>query len=203
MALSERLFYFQSLSPKGDQMSETMTTKQLAEVAGVNISTIQKIARKLYPEMGGQKGRIFHFNELQAQKILENVGKKNFVERKISDPERKNSVLESRMDRLEAGLERLANIVTLMVNHQIAEKKEQISLPPINYRSELNSMIRVYAVKNEIPFNVAWHRFYNRALYRIRKNFELCASNEGKLPLDWAEENGYIEQLYQLAKEEF
>lgn len=178
-------------------MSETMTIKELAEVAGCYVRTVNSTIKKHFPELI-QHGKKTKLTKSQAETIMALLPKRNSV-----NGSAKNSTLENRLDRLEAGLERLVNIVTLLASHQIAEKKEQVSLPPINYRSELNSIIRVYAVKNEINFNVAWHKFYNRALYRIRKNFELCASNEGKHPLDWAEENGYIEQLYQLAKEEF
>ena len=182
---------------------QTMTIKELAEVAGCDTSTIQKVAKKLYPEIGGIKGRKMYFDQLQSEKILQNVGKKNFVERKISEVERKNSVLSTRLDRIESSLDRLTNIVGLLVNHQIEEKKVQVTLPPVNLRLELNAIIRSYASKEGILFPFAWEKFYDRIYQRLSMNARTQAKNENKSVLDWAEDNGYMELLYELAKAEF
>lgn len=60
-------------------MEEFMTTKQLAEVAKVDVSTIQKIAKKLYPQKKRKRGKDTLYNKEESEKIIEETRKKGFI----------------------------------------------------------------------------------------------------------------------------
>lgn len=180
-------------------MEETMTTRQLADTAGVDIDTIRKVAKKIFPLMQLGKGVIARYSKEQSEAILSKVGKKNFIERNISVPEQNISVPD------------IAKIVSMTVIEtlkaigylQIPNQQQQIAqLSPPNPRSELNSIIRKYAESREINFGVAWSHFYDRVYYRLSINLNARAK-EGKKPMDIAEEMGIMDKLLALAFEEF
>ena len=180
---------------------QTMTIKELAEVAGCNEKTIRRIGKELYPKLFS-RGRKALLDQEQSKQIMTLLPKRNMVGQ-MSELDRTNVRTNERLDRIEKSLDRLTQILTQVVAHQIEEKKNQIALPPVNYRSELNSIIRTYAQKSGIFFGFAWTEFYTRCLYRLNINPRVRAENAGLDVMDWAEQNGYIEQMYLLAKEEF
>lgn len=56
-----------------------MTTKEIAEAAGVSVDTVQRSARALYPEKFKQ-GKKAYFVKAESIEIMKGLRKKNFVE---------------------------------------------------------------------------------------------------------------------------
>jgi len=173
-----------------------MKSNELAEIAGVDVSTIRKVAKRLFPDRT-IRGKQSEFSEVESVQIMATVKKKNFVERNSALVERKNSFVDTQLVSVI-----VAETVKQLLPY-IQYTKPLPEIPPINYRSELNAIIRAYASKNSLLPGFAWTKFYQRVPYRLHINITTQAKNSDMEPLDWAEENGYIEQLYQLAKEEF
>jgi len=173
-----------------------MKSNELADIAGVDVSTIRRTAKKLFPDRT-IRGKQSEFSEIESVQIMATVKKKNFVERNSALPERKNALVDTQL-------------VSVIVAETVKQLLPYIqytaplpAIPPINYRSELNAIIRAYASKNSLLPGLTWEKFFQRAYYRLHIDINKRAKNAGIDRLEWAEENGYIEQLYQLAKEEF
>ena len=178
-----------------------MKTNELADIAGVDVSTIRRTAKKLFPDRT-IRGKQSEFSEVESVQIMATVKKRNFVERNSVErnsalPERKNAFVDPSL---------VSTIVAETVKQLLPYIQYTAPLPaiaPVNYRSELNAIVRAYASKNSLLPGLAWTKFYQRVLYRLHINITTQAKNASMEVLEWAEENGYIEQLYQLAKEEF
>jgi predicted HicB family RNase H-like nuclease len=182
---------------------QTMTIKEISEISGNSPRTTTRIAKELYPEKfkNGMK-TIFDLNESMG--IMSSLRKKGFVQpRQNVKVPRQNVKVEMRIDRIEQSLDRLTNIVSQLTMHQIEQSKNQIALPEIDYRKEISAIIRECASITKEPYEEIWGKFYNRCLYRLGLNISLQAKRAGIKPLDWAEKNGFIMAMYELAKEEF
>ena len=53
--------------------------REIAEVAGVSIDTVQKVAREVYPEKFGQGKRVTYL-KAEAISVMSLIRKRNFVE---------------------------------------------------------------------------------------------------------------------------
>lgn len=60
-------------------MEKLMTCREMAMVAGVNIRTIQKLAKRLFPNKIRTNGKTTYYNKEECNKIIEEVRKKNLV----------------------------------------------------------------------------------------------------------------------------
>lgn len=174
---------------------ETMTIKELAEVAGCSIITVRRTIKGSFPDLT-KKGKVTKLNKEQAFDIMAKLPKRNSLDHGL---DQKSTVGISREDIAFI----VAETVKALMPFISTEKKSLPELPPINYRLELSAIIRAHASKKDMLPGLVWTSFYQRVLYRLRINITTQAKNSGMEVLDWAEENGYIEQLYQLAKEEF
>ena len=56
-----------------------MTTKEIADIAGVSVDTVQKVAREVYPEKFGQGKRVTYLKD-EAISVMRLIRKRNFVE---------------------------------------------------------------------------------------------------------------------------
>lgn len=65
-------------------MAEYMTIKELAEVAGVSIRTIQKVAKRLYPKKIKERYKTL-FDLRESADILRHTNKKNKVYYKFTE----------------------------------------------------------------------------------------------------------------------
>lgn len=177
---------------------QTMTIKELAEVAGCNQKTVRVTIKKHYPDLV-KNGRATRLTKEECFDIMNFLPKKN----DLGKPRTQNGKVVQGAEDI-AKIVSMAVIETLKAMGQIPKEKPALpELPPVNYRLELNALVRAYASKNNMIHQFAWSKFYERCLYRLRVNIPVCASNAGMDNLDWAEENGMVESMYVLAKEEF
>lgn len=167
-----------------------MTIKQIVELTGCSRANVSKTAKQLYPEYI-KNGIKADFTDGQSIRILDKLRKQGFL---ASQNEKVPQDYISR---------ELVAVIVAEVLKQLMPQLTTPQLPPVDFRSELNAIIRAYASKNSIFYTLAWVKFYQRVLYRLHINIEQRAKNSGLEPLDWAEKNGYMEQLYSLAREEF
>ena len=82
----------------------------------------------------------------------------------------------------------------------LEKKSEQKSIPEMSTRAKLNKIIRSYANKEDISVGEAWGDLYQEFYYRkhinLRKRAEKCNMSK----IDYAEENGWLEDLKTIAE---
>lgn len=74
---------------------------------------------------------------------------------------------------------------------------------PKTLRANLNQIVRSYARNNDVAYNIVWSELHQEFYYRYRINISLRAKNAGVKILDYAENNGMLEDLVSLANELF
>lgn len=180
---------------------QTMTIKELAEIAGCNEKTIRRIGKSIFPALF-KKGVKVEFDNAQALQMMRSLPKKNMVGQMSEVPRTNARGLDAKLIS-QIVAETVKQLIPYLQPKNELAGKQFPELPPVNYRLELSAIIRAYASKKGILFPFAWEEFYQRVLYRLQMNITTLAKNAGMERLDYAEENGLIEKLYQLAKEEF
>lgn len=74
---------------------------------------------------------------------------------------------------------------------------------PKTLRANLNEVVRSYAKKNNIDFQLPWIDLYRQFYYRNNYNLTVRAQNAKMRILDYAEQEGILEDLMALATEMF
>jgi hypothetical protein len=74
-----------------------------------------------------------------------------------------------------------------------------IELPPLSLRDRLNMAMRSYAGMYALEYSEAWNKLYMQHRYRFKEDIKAKAKNAEKKTLDWAEENGKLEELLAIA----
>ena len=184
-----------------------MTTKELAEIAGVSERTIRRIAEN---EVGYvfENGKAANYSEREAVEIMRLARKKGFI-----TPRQNAEVRTPIVDNLE-----MTSFVSSIVSETIKQllpyiqnqslqpvqsiPQRKTALPPIDPRKELNMIAKEagYITGN---YSEPWNQIYKHAYYRLGINLRERAKNRGMDTLDYAEAENYIPQLLEIAREIF
>jgi hypothetical protein len=187
-----------------------MTTKEIAEAAGVSVDTVQRVAKKIYPGMFGQGKRLAFVME-EAIEIMKALRKKNFVDlpQGASElPQSAEVVTKSDLAVLIGPIvaETIKQLIPLIRGVEITGKPEPMKLaselPPLDPRRELNMLARD-AGRIMGDYREPYNQIYKHAYYRIGVNLRERAKNRGIDVLDYAAEAGYLPQLVAIAREIF
>lgn len=133
-------------------MEGYMTAKELAEVAKVDVSTIQKIAKKLYPNKERVRGKDTLYNQEECYKIIEETRKKGFITKN------ENFALSNGNFQLDNGnFQLLSEIKTLIENQNkiILELSKRIDKIE-NQKSLPKPEIPNKSSENEVNINFEW-----------------------------------------------
>lgn len=77
--------------------------------------------------------------------------------------------------------------------------RSEIAPPDKTTRSKLNQLIRSYVHKNTLPFDLVWQNLYKEFTYTYHIDIVQRAQNQNLKTLEFAEKEGFIDQLYDLA----
>jgi len=180
-----------------------MTTKEIAEIAGVSVDTVQKKIKELYPEIVEQRKRTV-LNKTQAIEVMKDLRKKNFILPQNSADLPQNSA-DSRLDRLESLMEKLllvtGNLLQVQQSNQTQEKRVLLPAPQLDSRSHIKKLIDEYVSRNKIEHGDAYRYLYREFFYRTKCNATLCAKNRGMKTIDYIDDEGMIETLEAIAME--
>jgi hypothetical protein len=178
-------------------MGESMTTKEMAEAAGVSTDTVARKIKELYQDKMQARKRT-ELNQIQAIAVMSAIRKEGFVsvpQNAVALPQN----AEDRMNRLESMMEKLLTIVAATIKPQMEELPAP---PPMEYRSELRRIVSK-AAKESGDYSGTWEQLYTDSYYRLGINIRERAKNRGMEKLDYAEEAGLIPDLLAIAREIF
>ena len=187
-----------------------MTARQMSEVSGVSVDTVNRKIKEMYPD-AVQKGRSTRLSQTQAITVMSELRKKNFVEPTQSaevptqNAEVKSLDVNNRLDRLEQLMEKLllvtGNLLQVQQSNQIQEKRVMLPAPQIDARAHIKKMIDEYVSRNGIEHRDAYRYLYREFFYRTKCNASLCAKNRGMKIIDYIDDEGMIETLEAIAME--
>ena len=196
-----------------------MTTKEIADIAGVSIDTVQKVAREVYPEKFGQGKRVTYL-KAEAISVMSLIRKRNFVElpkdaevlpkdaevlpqnAKVSFLSEKDIAIISQIvsvtvsETIKALDGRMTNI-----EQKIEQRKLLLAAPQLDARAHIKKMIDEYVSRNGIEHRDAYRYLYREFFYRTKCNASLCAKNRGVKTIDYIDDEGMIETLEAIAME--
>ena len=179
-----------------------MTIKEISELSGISTRQVTRIGKELFPH-NFQNGKKTFFLENEAIELMRVLRKKGFIEPRQNDKvPRQNDKVDAQMIALIVS-ETIKQLLPVLGIRQEPQPLALPELPPVNTRSELNSIIRSYAERNKLAFPEAWNQFYERVYYRLHMNIRVLASNVNESPLDYAEKNNLMGMFYALALAEF
>ena len=180
-----------------------MTTKEIAEVAGVSVDTVQKKIKEMFPEIVEQRKKTV-LNKMQAIEVMKDLRKKNFILPQNSADLPQNSA-DSRLDRLESLMEKLllvtGNLLQVQQSNQTQEKRVLLPAPQLDARAHIKKLIDEYVSRNKIEHGDAYRYLYREFFYRTKCNATLCAKNRGMKTIDYIDDEGMIETLEAIAME--
>ena len=180
-----------------------MTVREIAEIAGVSVDTVQKKIKEMFPEIVEQRKKTV-LNKMQAIEVMKDLRKKNFILPQNSADLPQNSA-DSRLDRLESLMEKLllvtGNLLQVQQNNQTQEKRVLLPAPQLDSRSHIKKLIDEYVSRNKIEHGDAYRYLYREFFYRTKCNATLCAKNRGMKTIDYIDDEGMIETLEAIAME--
>ena len=196
---------------------EAMTTKQLAEVAGVHPDTIRRTAKVLYPHKLVH-GKTAKFNSDEASAVIKQVKKKNLVGElpQIAGVESQNAEVASENIRgllSDSDLAKIALIVSQVVNPRIEAQNERLERledalekqtpmlpPPVSDRGELNRLVKKYAQDSGTPYALVWRTLYSEYKYRYGVDIYSRAKHRNMDTLEYADAENLTGQLVLVAR---
>lgn len=180
-----------------------MTAREIAEIAGLSVDTVQKKIKELYPEIVEQRKRTV-LNKTQSIEVMKELRKKNFILPQNSADLPQNSA-DNRLDRLEQLMEKLllvtGNLLQIQQSNQTQEKRVLLPAPQLDARAHIKKMIDEYVSRNGIEHRDAYRYLYREFFYRTKCNASLCAKNRGMKTIDYIDDEGMIETLEAIAME--
>lgn len=152
-------------------------------------------------------------NDTLADLLLENAKRDISVQNDVFSVDQTVSMVNlfNRMDKL---TETIGNMVTVIaarmevqedrikkLESKFEEKQALLPAPEKSSRSNLNQIVRNYAIENEIAFKNAWNILYKEFDYRMNTNIKTRASHREMSAIDYIESEGMMDTLLSVAIE--
>lgn len=182
-----------------------MTTKEIAEAAGVSTDTVSRKIKELFPDRVESRKRT-ELNQSQAIKVMAEIRKVNFVQPQYAS-ELPQSASDARIDRLEAITEKLLlSMGNMMLAIQSSQGTNKLSLPDntpkLSPRDELRRIVNK-AANESGDYSGTWKTLYTEIYYRLHINAQERAKHANVSAIDILEAEGLLENAVLIAKEIF
>lgn len=183
-----------------------MTTKEIAEAAGVSADTVQRKIKELFPDRVQERRRT-ELNQSQAIRVMAELRKKDFMslpQNAVDAPQN----AEDRITRLEtlvaAQIGMVEKLIYLVAKNGTDAKNAlaQIEAPPLATRDELRRIV-AKAGRASGDYPGTWSLLYQEIYYRIHRNVRECAKNRRIDTLDYIESEGLLPEAIAIAREVF
>lgn len=186
-----------------------MTTKEIAEAAGVSVDTATRSIKSLYPEKMTQGKRVA-LTQVEAIAVMKDIRKVNFVQLPQDAEVPPQDAEVSSLDvAFKAAMVTLVSMAQSMdarltkIETRIDQRQALLPPPQVKPRDHINMIVRKYVSETESTYPQAWNELYRQFSYRTNTNPATCAKNREMSILDYIETEGMIELLESVALEIF
>ena len=203
---SKSFFYLQGVK---------MTTKEIAEIAGVSERTVRRIAEN---EVGYvyEKGKKAIYTEKEAIEIMSLARKQGFIQpRQNAVVPRQNADVESILSDRDIAI--ISKIVSVTVSEtmkaldnrvakietRIEQRQALLPAPQVDSRTHITMIVNDFVSKTGRDHRDIYNQLYREYGYRTHCNASLSAKNRGMKIIDFIESEGQIEILESIAMEIF
>jgi len=181
-----------------------MTTKQMADAAGVSTDTVTRKIKELFPQLVENRKKTV-LNQGQALKVMSEIRKVNFVQPQNA-LELPQTASDARLDRLEAITEKLlltmGNMMLAMQSNQKPVEQASLPAPKLSSRDELRMIVNK-ASKTSGDYSGAWKTLYTEIYYRLHINATERAKNAKTTAIEILDAEGLLDSAVAIAKEIF
>jgi len=185
---------------------QTMTIKELAEVAGCDHKTVRKVINEAFPNLT-KNGKVTRLTKEQCFDIMSKLPKRNNLGQNIGQMSKVDQGLKGEVAELKQSVNGLISVVSRFIESQIVQPKEEPKqLPPkLEPRDEIRKIINSYCHHTGTTQNVCWNLLYQECYYTLHRNFRLVGQNRTPKVsgLDIAEEEGFIFDILLVARNIF
>ena len=191
-----------------------MTTKEIAEVAGVSPDTAVRKIAELFPEKVGQGKRI-SLNHKESILVMGELRKKGFIElpqNAVELPQNavdKTKSIEIAFSMMASAFDRIVKISELQesrlqkIENKIEERKALLPAPQIKPRDHINMIMRKYVSDTGVDHRSAYQELYREFKYRTHTDAVTSAKNRCMATIEYIEAEGMIETLESIAIDVF
>jgi len=182
-----------------------MTTKEIAEVAGVSHDTASRKIKELFPEKI-QKGKQTRLIQKEAIMVMAELRKQGYVQptQNAEVPTQNSEAVDIAF---KAALITLTNMAQNMesrlskIETKIEQRQALLPAPQIKPRDHISMLVREHAHAFQIDYPEAWGYLYKQFSYRTNTNPRERAKNRGMTIIDYIETEGMIDTLESVAME--
>lgn len=189
-----------------------MTTREIAETAGVSTETASRKIKEMYPDRV-KNGKPTRLIQSEALCVMSELRKKNFVEPLQNDKVALQNAKVSFLSEKDIAI--ISQIVSVTVSEtikaldgrmtnieqKIEQRKILLPAPQLDAREHIKKLIDEYVSRNKIEHGDAYRYLYREFFYRTKCNASLCAKNRGMKTIDYIDNEGMIETLEAIAME--
>ena len=196
-----------------------MTTKEIAEIAGVSVQTVRRTAesRVGFVFVAGKKA---DFTEKESIEIMRELKKKGFIQPvqngQVPVQNGQVPVQNGQVEQLGVMVANLSIMMQesmkMMVSQQnqitaILSQKTQLSIetkqtPKLSPRDELRMIVNK-AAKESGDYSGAWKTLYTEIYYRLHINAQERAKNAKATAIEILDSEGQLENAVAIAREIF
>lgn len=180
-----------------------MTTKEIADIAGVSTKTVTRTA-KLKGIGIITPGIETRFTETESVLLMSELRKKGFVNPSQNVPQPRQNDYVTKIDLAEFGKSLVSEMFKQMLPIMQGNIKQQyqIEAPQIDLRAQLRQVMNT-AARSSGDYAGAWNLLYNEIYYRLHINVKERAKNADCKPLDILEAENQLSNAVLIAREIF
>lgn len=188
-----------------------MTIRQIAEVAGVSVDTVNRKVKEMYPERV-RRGKATTLIQKEAIIVMSDLRKKNFVEpTQNAEVATQNAEVVTKSDLATFGTAIVSEVIKQLMpmilassgnSSILAIESKQKQTPKLEPRDELRMIVNK-AAKESGDFSGTWKTLYTEIYYRLHINATERAKNAKTSAIDILDSENLLEDAILIAKDIF
>jgi len=183
---------------------QTMTIKELAEVAGCSTKTVRRTIADKYPGLT-KNGKVAKLTKEQCFDIMSKLPKKNDLGQNLGQMSKVDQGLKKEVSELKQSVNGLISVMSRFIESQIPQpKQEQLQIAPkLEPKDEIRKIINSYTAFTASQYRDNWNLLYTECYYRLGKNFRVLAQNRQMKPMDIIVSEGFAPDVLLVARDIF
>ena len=183
---------------------QTMTIKELAEVAGCDHKTVRKVINEAFPNLT-KNGKVTRLTKEQCFDIMSKLPKRNNLGQNIGQMSEVDQGLKGEVAELKQSVNGLISVMSRFIESQIPQpKQEPLQIAPkLEPKDEIRKIINSYTAFTGSQYRDNWNLLYTECYYRLGKNFRVLAQNRQMKPMDIIVSEGFAPDVLLIARDLF